>query len=61
VLVSPYEYGCSVNPEAPDIEQFRFNVPSLPLFNQVARTDASLDPSFPQARGFRVVCSPHSR
>jgi len=34
VLVSQYEYGCCVNPEAPDIEQFKFNVPNLPLFDQ---------------------------
>ncbi len=34
VLVSQYEFGCCVNPEAPDIEQFKFNVPNLPLFDQ---------------------------
>jgi len=34
VLVSQYEYGCCVNPGAPDIEQFKFNVPNLPLFDQ---------------------------
>ena len=33
VLVSQYEYGCCVNPESPDIEQFKFNVPNLPLFD----------------------------
>jgi hypothetical protein len=33
VLVSQYEFGCCVNPEAPDIEQFKFNVPNLPLFD----------------------------
>jgi len=32
VLVSQYEYGCCVNPATPDIEQFKFNVPNLPLF-----------------------------
>ncbi|HKV23659.1 MAG TPA: kelch repeat-containing protein [Candidatus Acidoferrum sp.] len=34
VLVSQYSYGCCVNPEAPDIEQYKFNVPNLPLFDQ---------------------------
>jgi Putative Ig domain/Galactose oxidase, central domain len=34
VLVSQYEYGCCVNPGLPDIEQFKFNVPNLPLFDQ---------------------------
>jgi hypothetical protein len=34
VLVSQYDYGCCVNPEAPDIEQFKFNVPNLPLFDE---------------------------
>ncbi len=33
VLVSQYAYGCCVNPNAPDIEQFKFNVPNLPLFS----------------------------
>jgi hypothetical protein len=33
VLVSQYEYGCCVTPNAPDIEQFKFNVPNLPLFS----------------------------
>jgi len=33
VLVSQYEFGCCVNPESPDIEQFKFNVPNLPLFD----------------------------
>jgi hypothetical protein len=33
VLVSQYEYGCCVNPESQDIEQFKFNVPNLPLFD----------------------------
>ena len=33
VLVSQYEFGCCVNPAAPDIEQFKFNVPNLPLFD----------------------------
>ena len=33
VLVSHYEFGCCVNPESPDIEQFKFNVPNLPLFD----------------------------
>jgi Putative Ig domain/Galactose oxidase, central domain len=32
VLVSQYDYGCCVTPNAPDIEQFKFNVPNLPLF-----------------------------
>ena len=32
VLVSQYAYGCCVNPNVPDIEQFKFNVPNLPLF-----------------------------
>ncbi len=34
VLVSQYEFGCCVNPESEDIEQFKFNVPNLPLFDQ---------------------------
>jgi uncharacterized protein YjbI with pentapeptide repeats len=34
VLVSQYEFGCCVNPESKDIEQFKFNVPNLPLFDQ---------------------------
>ena len=33
VLVSQYEFGCCVNPETEDIEQFKFNVPNLPLFD----------------------------
>ena len=33
VLVSQYEFGCCVNPETMDIEQFKFNVPNLPLFD----------------------------
>lgn len=33
VLVSQYEFGCCVNPAQPDIEQFKFNVPNLPLFD----------------------------
>jgi hypothetical protein len=33
VLVSQYEFGCCVNPETQDIEQFKFNVPNLPLFD----------------------------
>ena len=33
VLVSQYEFGCCVNPESEDIEQFKFNVPNLPLFD----------------------------
>jgi len=33
VLVSQYAYGCCVNPNAPDIAQFKFNVPNLPLFS----------------------------
>ncbi|MGB6884663.1 MAG: putative Ig domain-containing protein, partial [Candidatus Acidiferrum sp.] len=33
VLVSQYEFGCCVNPETADIEQFKFNVPNLPLFD----------------------------
>ncbi|MGB2592677.1 MAG: kelch repeat-containing protein [Candidatus Acidiferrum sp.] len=33
VLLSQYEYGCCVNPETEDIEQFKFNVPNLPLFD----------------------------
>jgi len=32
VLVSQYEFGCCVTPNAPDIEQFKFNVPNLPIF-----------------------------
>jgi uncharacterized protein YjbI with pentapeptide repeats len=34
VLVSQYEFGCCVNPETADIEQFKFNPPNLPLFDQ---------------------------
>jgi len=34
VSVSQYAYGCCVNPNFPDIEQFKFNVPNLPLFSQ---------------------------
>jgi hypothetical protein len=34
VSVTQYAYGCCVNPLAPDIEQFQFNVPNLPLFAQ---------------------------
>lgn len=34
VLVSQYQYGCCVNPNLPDIQQFKFNVPNLPLFAQ---------------------------
>ena len=34
VSVSQYAYGCCVNPNLPDIEQFKFNVPNLPLFAQ---------------------------
>jgi hypothetical protein len=34
VLVSQYAYGCCVNPGSPDIEQFKFNVPNLPIFSQ---------------------------
>jgi Putative Ig domain len=34
VLVSQYDYGCCVNPETEDIEQFKFNVPNLPLFDE---------------------------
>ncbi len=33
VLVSQYEFGCCVNPETEDIEQFKFNPPNLPLFD----------------------------
>ncbi len=33
VLISQYEYGCCVNPLLPDIEQIKFNVPNLPLFD----------------------------
>lgn len=33
VLLSQYEFGCCVNPETEDIEQFKFNVPNLPLFD----------------------------
>ncbi len=33
VLVSQYAFGCCVNPNQPDIEQFKFNVPNLPIFN----------------------------
>ena len=29
VLVSQYEFGCCVNPETEDIEQFKFNVPNF--------------------------------
>jgi hypothetical protein len=32
VSVSQYNYGCCVNPLTPDIEQYKFNVPNLPLF-----------------------------
>jgi Putative Ig domain/Galactose oxidase, central domain len=34
MLVSQYAYGCCVNPVSPDIEQFKFNVPNLPIFSQ---------------------------
>jgi hypothetical protein len=34
VLVSQYDYGCCVNPETENIEQFKFNVPNLPLFDE---------------------------
>jgi uncharacterized protein YjbI with pentapeptide repeats len=34
VLVSQYEFGCCVNPETEDIEQFKFNPPNLPLFDE---------------------------
>jgi len=34
MLVSQYAYGCCVNPLLPDIEQYKFNVPNLPLFDQ---------------------------
>ena len=34
VLVSQYDYGCCVNPETANIEQFKFNVPNLPLFDE---------------------------
>jgi hypothetical protein len=34
VSVSQYAYGCCVNPGMPDIEQFKFNVPNLPLFGE---------------------------
>ena len=34
VLVSQYAYGCCVNPNLPTIEQFKFNVPNLPIFSQ---------------------------
>ena len=34
VLVSQYAYGCCTNPNLPDIEQFKFNVPNLPIFSQ---------------------------
>jgi uncharacterized protein YjbI with pentapeptide repeats len=34
VSISQYAYGCCVNPNLPDIEQFKFNVPNLPLFAQ---------------------------
>jgi hypothetical protein len=53
-------YGCCVNSEVPGMEQFQFNVANLPPFGQ-GQDHASLDPNFPQAREFRVVCSPHSR
>ena len=33
-LISQYSYGCCVNPLLPDIEQYKFNVPNLPLFAQ---------------------------
>ncbi len=33
-LVSQYAYGCCVNQLLPDIEQYKFNVPNLPLFDQ---------------------------
>jgi Putative Ig domain/Galactose oxidase, central domain len=33
VLVSQYAYGCCVTPSMPDIEQFKFNVPNLPIFD----------------------------
>jgi hypothetical protein len=33
VLVSQYAYGCCVNPNMPSIEQFKFNVPNLPIFS----------------------------
>jgi len=36
VSVSQYAYGCCVNPAVHDIEQFKFNVPNLPLFAQGA-------------------------
>jgi hypothetical protein len=34
VLVSQYEYGCCIDPRNPDIEQLKYNVPNLPLFDQ---------------------------
>jgi hypothetical protein len=34
VVLSQYAYGCCVNPNSPDIEQFKFNVPNLPIFSQ---------------------------
>jgi hypothetical protein len=34
VSVTQYAYGCCVDPLSPDIEQFQFNVPNLPLFAQ---------------------------
>jgi len=34
VLVSQYDFGCCVNPETEDIEQFKFNPPNLPLFDE---------------------------
>ena len=34
VLVSQYEFGCCVNPETENIEQFKFNPPNLPLFDE---------------------------
>ncbi len=40
VLLSQYQYGCCVNPLLPDIQQFQFNVPNLPLF------DAGQEPFF---------------
>ena len=32
VLVSQYAFGCCVNPNLPTVEQFKFNVPNLPIF-----------------------------
>jgi hypothetical protein len=34
VSVTQYDYGCCVNPGILDLEQFKFNVPNLPLFAQ---------------------------